>query len=71
MGPEGKHGGDPRGQNLSESGSLLRVSWDAGCAMPNPQVPGDNGAEILESEFLGGWIFFLDFQGFAQTWQPE
>lgn len=26
--------------------------------MPNPQVPGDNGAEILESEFLGGWIFF-------------
>lgn len=39
--------------------------------MPNPQVPGDKAAEILESEFLGGWIFFLGFQGFAQTWQLE
>lgn len=39
--------------------------------MLNPQVPGDKEAEILEFEFLIGWIFFLDFQGLAQTWQLE
>lgn len=48
MGPEGSKEGDARGESLSEWAQgpcQLGHCW----AMMNPQVPGDKGAEVLES----------------------
>lgn len=57
-GLEGKQGRDLRGQNLSEAGAWAWCQLGHCWARLNPQVPGGKEAEILEFEFLIGWIFF-------------
>lgn len=58
MEPEGGQGGDPRGQNLSESESPSGVSWDAVEPCQIPKSLGIKRLRFLSLSFWEAGFFF-------------